>query len=163
MVLANYVPHVPQEADCITELGACHLMGWPDNSSSEEEDDEPMEEEHGELEGDEPEGVEHEEVDPKSPSSGTAPEKGETELEVEPRGRRQSWEWGSIMDDEEPLTFDDPWSDSDATVGGHSPVHLIPQELGSHHKRLLSRCTRGTQRWRPSEPVGQEGRLASCL
>ena len=35
------------------------------------------------------------------------------------------------MDDEEPLAFDDPWSDSDATVGGCSPVHSTPQEPGS--------------------------------
>ena len=35
------------------------------------------------------------------------------------------------MDDEEPLTFDDPWLDSNATVGGCSPVHLTLQELGS--------------------------------
>ena len=35
------------------------------------------------------------------------------------------------MDVEEPLTFDDPWSDSDATVGGCSPVGLTPQEPGS--------------------------------
>ena len=35
------------------------------------------------------------------------------------------------MDEKEPLTFDDPRSDSDATAGGHSPVHLTPQELGS--------------------------------
>ena len=32
------------------------------------------------------------------------------------------------MDEEEPLAFDDPQSDSDATVGGHSPVCLTPQE-----------------------------------
>ena len=35
------------------------------------------------------------------------------------------------MDDEEPLTFDNPRSDSDATVGGHFPVHLTLQEPGS--------------------------------
>ena len=34
------------------------------------------------------------------------------------------------MDDEEPLTFSDSRSDSDATVGGHSPVHSTLQELG---------------------------------
>ena len=34
------------------------------------------------------------------------------------------------MDEEEHLTFDDPWLDSDATVGGHSPVCLTSQELG---------------------------------
>ena len=72
-----------------------------------------MQEEDGEPEGDEPEGDEHEEAegqaeaDPESPSSGTALKQGETELEVKPRGQQRSWEWGSIMDDEEPLTFDD--------------------------------------------------------
>ena len=37
---------------------------------------------------------------------------------------------GSIMDEEEPLTFDDPQLDSNATVGGRSPVRSTPQELG---------------------------------
>ena len=96
-----------------------------------------MEEEDGEQEGDEPEGDEHEEVegqgeaDPESPSSGTALKQGETEQEVEPWGQQRSWKWRSIMDEEEPLAFDDPWSDSDATVGGRSPVHSTLQELGS--------------------------------
>ena len=35
------------------------------------------------------------------------------------------------MDKEEPLAFDDPRSDSDATVDDRSPVRLTPQELGS--------------------------------
>ena len=35
------------------------------------------------------------------------------------------------MDNEEPLAFDDPQSDSDATVTGHSLVRLTPQEPGS--------------------------------
>ena len=35
------------------------------------------------------------------------------------------------MDEEEPLAFDDLWSDSNATVSGRSPVHWTPQELGS--------------------------------
>ena len=137
VVLANYVPCIPQEAAHITELGAHCLVGWPNNSSSEEEDDEQTEEEDGEQEGDEPEGDEHEEAerqgeaDPESPSSGTALEQGETEQEVEPRGRQRLWEWGSIMDEEEPLTFDDPRSDSDATVGGCSPMCSTLQELGS--------------------------------
>ena len=74
------------------ELGAHHLLGWSDNSFSEEEDDEQMQEEDGEPEGDEPEGHEHEEAegwgegDPESPSSGMALEQGKTELEVEPWG-----------------------------------------------------------------------------
>ena len=78
VALANYVPRAPQEVDHIAELRAHCLMGWPDDSSSEEEDDEQMEEEDGEQEGDEPEGNEHEEaegqgeVDSKSPSSSAA-------------------------------------------------------------------------------------------
>ena len=35
------------------------------------------------------------------------------------------------MDEEEHLTFDDPRLDSDATAGGHSPVHLTLWEPGS--------------------------------
>ena len=35
------------------------------------------------------------------------------------------------MDDEQPLAFDDPRLDSDATVSGCSPAHLTPQVLGS--------------------------------
>ena len=34
------------------------------------------------------------------------------------------------MNEEEPLTFDDPRLDSDTTAGGHSPVYLTLQELG---------------------------------
>ena len=92
VALANYVPCIPQEADCIAELGSHHHVGWPDNSSSEEEDDEQMEEEDGEQEGDEPEGDEHKEAegqgeaDPESPSGGVVLEQGKTEQEVEPWG-----------------------------------------------------------------------------
>ena len=64
VTLANFVPHVPQEADHIAELGACHLLGWADNSPSEE-DDEQTQEEEDESEGDEPEEAkEWEEQDP---------------------------------------------------------------------------------------------------
>ena len=93
VALANYVPCIPQEADRIAEVRAHCLMGWPDDSSSKEEDDGQTEEEDGKPEGDEPERDEHEEAerwgeaDPESPSSGMAFEQGETELEVKPRGR----------------------------------------------------------------------------
>ena len=92
VALANYVPCILHKVDHITELGAHRLVGWPDDSSSEEEDDEQMEEEDGEQEGDVPEGDENEEAEgqgeanPESPSSDTALEQGETELEVEPWG-----------------------------------------------------------------------------
>ena len=35
------------------------------------------------------------------------------------------------MDDEQPLTFDDPWLDSDTMVGGCSPARLTLQVPGS--------------------------------
>ena len=41
------------------------------------------------------------------------------------------------MDKEEPLTFDDPWSDSDATVGGCSLVCLTLQEPGSPQETAI--------------------------
>ena len=41
------------------------------------------------------------------------------------------------MDDEEPLTFDDLCLDSDATVGGRSPVHSTPQEPGSPQETAI--------------------------
>ena len=41
------------------------------------------------------------------------------------------------MDNEEPLAFDDPQSDSEASVGGHSPVRSTPQELGSPQEMAI--------------------------
>ena len=53
----NFVPHIPQKADCIAELGASHLLGWADDSPSEEDNEQMQEEE------DEPEGDEHEKAE----------------------------------------------------------------------------------------------------
>ena len=85
VVLANFVPCIPQEADRIVEFGTHRLLGWS-NDSSLEEDDEQMQEED-----DKPEGDEHKEAEgwgeaySKLPSSGVVLERGKTELEVEPR------------------------------------------------------------------------------
>ena len=85
--LANYVPYIPQEVDHIAELRAYCLVGWPDNSSLEEEDDEQTEEEDGEPEGDEHEEAEGQgEADPELPSSGAVLKEGKTELAVKPQG-----------------------------------------------------------------------------
>ena len=124
VVLANFVPGIPQEVDRIAELRACRLLHWSDNSPSEEEDDEQTQEEDDKPEGNEDEEAEGREEDPTN-----LEEQGETGSEADPR--RQSREWGSIMDDEQPLAFDDLQSDSDATVGGRAPVHSTPQEPGS--------------------------------
>ena len=123
VTLANFVPCIPQEVDRITELRAPCLLGWADDSPSEEDDEQTQDEE------DEPEGDEHEEAEEwEKEDPADLGEQGETGLEAYPR--RQSQEWGSIMDDEQPLAFDDPWSDSDTTVGGRSPAHLTPQVPG---------------------------------
>ena len=57
VVLANFVPHAPQEADHIVELGMHRLLVWTDDSSSEEEGEQTQEE------GDEPEEGEGAEVE----------------------------------------------------------------------------------------------------
>ena len=80
VMLANFVPCVPQEADRIAELGAHLLLGWADNSPSEEDDEQTQEEE------DEPEGDEHEEAGEQEEEDPTdLEEQGETGLGADPR------------------------------------------------------------------------------
>ena len=51
VALANFVPHIPQEAAHIARLGTHHLVSWPDDSSLEEEGDGQAEEgEDGQVE-----------------------------------------------------------------------------------------------------------------
>ena len=97
VALANYVPCVPQEVACIAGLGAHHLVSWPNDSSSEkeedwqaedEEDGQAEEEEDGQAEEEEDEWEEEEDptdmeeqgeanLDPSS--GGVGLEQGETE------------------------------------------------------------------------------------
>ena len=58
VMLVNFVPHTPQEADCIVELRTHCLLAWTDDSSLEEEGkqmqeegDEPKEDKCKEVEG----------------------------------------------------------------------------------------------------------------
>ena len=132
VALANFVPRVPQEVDCVTERGACHVLGWANDSPSEEDDeqtqeeeDEQTQEEEDEQEGDECK--EAEEWEEENPAD--LEEQGETGLEADPW--RRSWEWGSMMDDEQPLAFDDLQSDSDTMIGGSCPACSTPQVPGS--------------------------------
>ena len=130
--LANFVPCVPQEVAHIARLRACCFISWPDDSSLEKEEDGQEEEEEDEQEEEEePTEVEEQgEASPKPSSGGMELEQSETEQEVEPQRLQRSQEWGSIMDEEEHLTFDDSLSDSNATAGGRSPKRSTPQELG---------------------------------
>ena len=132
VTLENFMAHVPQEVDHVTELRARHLLGWADDSLSAEDEEQTQEEEDEQTqeEEDEPEGGEHEEAEEQEEEDpANLEEQGETGLEAEPQ--RQSLEWGSMIDNEQPLTFDDLWPDSNTMIGGHSPVCLTPQVPGS--------------------------------
>ena len=136
VTLVNFVSCIPQEADCITELGACCLLGWADDSPLEEDDEQTQEEEDEQTqEEDKPEGDECEEAEEWEEEDPTdLEEQRETGLEANPW--RQSQEWGSMMDDEQPLTFDNPQSNSDTTIGGCSPACSTPQVPGSPQDAL---------------------------
>ena len=96
VVLANFMPRIPQEVAHIARLRACHLVSWPNDSFSEEEDNEQVEEEedYGQTEEEEDGQAEEEEdeweedptdmeeqgeVNPKLSSGGVGLEQGETE------------------------------------------------------------------------------------
>ena len=89
VVLVNYVPHIFQEVACIAGLGTCCLVSWPNDSSSEEEDNGQTEEEEDKWEEEEdPTDAEEQGEASPEPSSGSAGiEQGETEEAVKPRGR----------------------------------------------------------------------------
>ena len=138
VALANFVPHAGQEADPIAELRTRHLA-WTDESSLEEEGEEMQEEDgmHEQmqegnderippplLEDNECKKVEGwGESNPKVPPGNKTCRWGKAKPEMELQ--RRSQEWASIMEDEQPLTFDDLWSDSD-----HSTLCLTPLEPG---------------------------------
>ena len=117
VMLANFVPMSPRRRTASQNLRPTCLLGWADDSPSEEDDEQTQEEE------DEPEGNEHKEAEEREE------EQGEMGLGADPW--RRSQEWGSMMDNEQPLAFDDPQSDSDTMVSGCSPAHLTSQVPGS--------------------------------
>ena len=133
---ANFVPYASQRADRIAELGTRHLLAWTDKSSSEDQGEEMQEEDdvHKQMQEGDDKGIpppllednECEEVkgwgesNPEVPPGDEMRGHGEAEPEMEPR--RQSWEWASIMEDEQPLTFDDPQSDSDRSTLCSTPL-----------------------------------------
>ena len=107
VALANYVPHIPNEAARIVGLGAHQLVSWPEDSSMSEEGEE----------------VE----DPKLPTTDTEEWWNESEdgarqtdlkkgVELDRQWHSQDWE--SVMEGSQGLAYDDPQSDSDATMTG---------------------------------------------
>ena len=96
-------------------------MSWPADSSTSEEEEEEEEQEE-----------EQEEADPKPLITDAELEQSKQDQEGEQKPSRQCLQdWDMVMEEEERLTFDDPWSDSDATADGCSPRRLTLCELGS--------------------------------
>ena len=126
VALANYVPHISEEAAHIARLRAHCLMCWLDSSSLSEEEEQEEEEEHKEIE-------EQEEAGPKPPSTDVELEQGEAEEGPEPSRRQRS---------QECLAFDDPQSDSDTTADGRSPRQVTPHEPGSPMEAAVEVHTR---------------------
>ena len=80
VALANFVPRIPQEVDCVAELEAHCLLGWANDSPSEGDDEQTQEEE------DEPEGDEHEEAEEQEEEDPTnLKEQGEMGLGANPQ------------------------------------------------------------------------------
>ena len=80
VMLVNFVPCIPQEVDRVAELGARRLLGWADDSPSEEDDEQTQEEE------DKPEGEEHEEAEEQEEEDpANLEEQGETGLGADPQ------------------------------------------------------------------------------
>ena len=104
VALANYVPRIPAEAARIARIGASWIVSCPGDDSSTSEEEE----------------VRH----PNPQTMDTEPESedgaGQTdpEEEAEPNRWRRPWNWEAIMEEAKGLAYDDPRSDSDATVMG---------------------------------------------
>ena len=136
IALANYVLRIPEEVAQIARLGAHRIVSWADDSSTLEEEE-----------------AQH----PKPLTMDTEPEQGEEsedgarqtdlEEEAEPNRRWCSWDWEAVIEGLGGLAYDDPWSDSNATVTGvdclwgpalspYTPSHATPCMLGSPMDRL---------------------------
>ena len=114
VALMNYVPHAPAEAARIARLGAGRIVSCPgDDSSTSTEEEEVL----------------HSDTQSTNPPTDTDPETGDESEDraggqTNPRDaaeRDQQWHpqnWEAIMEEAEGLAYDDPQSDSSATVMG---------------------------------------------
>ena len=114
VALVNYIPHAPVEMAQIAWLGAGRIVSCPiDDSSTSTKEEE----------------VWHSDTQSTNPPTDTDPEVGD-ESEDRAGGQtnpgdaveRDRWQhprnWEAIMEEAKGLAYDDPWSDSDATVMG---------------------------------------------
>ena len=113
MALVNYVPHVPAEAAQIARLEARRIVSCPSDDSSTSAEEEEVRE--FDTQGTNP----PTDTDPKVGDESEDGAGGQTDPEdaVERNRWRCPWNWEAIME-AEGMAYDDPLSDSDATVTG---------------------------------------------
>ena len=112
VALVNYVPCIPAEAAWIARLGAIRIVSCPgDDSSTSVEEEE----------------VWHSDTQSTNPPMDTDPEAGDEsedgaggQTDPEDAAEGNQWlhpqNWEAIMEEAKELAYDDPQSDSDATV-----------------------------------------------
>ena len=114
VALANYVPHAPAEAAQIARLGAGRIVSCPgDDSPTSAEEEEVW---HSDTQRTNlPTDMDWEAEDESEDGAG-----GQTSPGGEAERDRwwQPWNWEAVMEEAEGLAYDDPQSDSDATVTG---------------------------------------------
>ena len=114
VTLVNYVPHAPAEAAQIPRLRACRIVSCPSNDSSTSTEEAE---------------VWHSDTQSTNPPTDTDPEAGDEsedgvggQTNPGDAAERDWWwhpqNWEAIMEEAEGLAYDDPRSDSDATVMG---------------------------------------------
>ena len=113
MALANHVPHTPAEAARITRLGAGRVVSCLGNDSSTSAEEEEVQ--HSDSQSTNPPmdtGWEAGDESENRAGGQTSP-RGEAET-----GQRHPQNWETVMEEAEGLAYDDPRSDSDATITG---------------------------------------------
>ena len=114
VALVNYVSCVSAEAAQIARLGASRIVSCPsDDSSTSTEEEEAW---HSDTQSTNP----PTDMDPKVGDESEDGVGGQTGSEdgVERNQWQHPQNWEAIMEEAEGLAYDDPWSDSDATVMG---------------------------------------------
>ena len=138
VALANYILRIPEEVAQITRLRAHQLVSWPNDSSMlGEEEEEAWDSEPPTMDTELKWGEE----------SKDRARQTDLEEEGEPNRWQHSRDWEAVMEGSEGLAYDDPWSDSDATVMGvdclwrpasspHTWSHVTPHMPGSPMDQL---------------------------
>ena len=162
VALANYVPHIQAEAARIARPGVCRIVSCPGNDSSTSAKEEE---------------ARHSDTQSTNPPTDAEPEVGD-ESEDGAGGQtnpgdaaeRDWWHhpqnWEAIMEEAKGLAYDDPRSDSDATVMGvdglqrpglsshdgaaHSPSNTLRRSARTRWGCQWSTC----HHWRQQLPAG---------